>query len=460
VNTKIITALLAALSITSINLYSSAVIKLDAESEKKSAHTNALQAKNKNNARRQQDMISNILSFPPELNHIIQEYHFSPMDFFTCIYQPLPSIQGHANWILSLAISADGQTIVSGSADHTIKIWDIATRQDIKTLRDTDAIPTVAISPDNKFIVAGSGAPGNNSVKIWDIGTQQYATLSGHTALISSIALSTDSKIIVSSSYDKTIKIWDAPTQQCLGTLCEADLIFAIAISSDNKFIASASKDMTIKIWDIASQQCVAILRGHTNIIYAIALSRDNTTIISASADKTIKIWGMLSKECKATLSGHTDAVRTIKLSNDNKTLISSSWDQTVKIWDMNTKTCVATVRDHSDTIPAIAISSDARTIASGSSDKTIKMYQQNQKLLSTITQLPYEQLHCLKLILNGLNGQEITLNPEHAAYYTRLIQKTWDDLPREIKVNLQHYFKELNIKQSIIKALFKRDKK
>ena len=78
--------------------------------------------------------------------------------------------------MVGCAISADGQTIVSASWDHTLKVWDAAS------------------------------------------GTERH-TLRGHTASVSGCALSADGQTIVSASHDQTLKVWDAASGHVRCTL-------------------------------------------------------------------------------------------------------------------------------------------------------------------------------------------------------------------------------------------------
>src|SRR6266567_3409880 len=89
------------------------------------------------------------------------------------------------------------------------------TGQEALTLKGhTDGVFSVAFSADGKRIVSGSGDPGTNKpgeVKVWDAQTRQETlTLKGHTGAVRSLAFSADGKRIVSECGDKTVKVWNA----------------------------------------------------------------------------------------------------------------------------------------------------------------------------------------------------------------------------------------------------------
>ena len=77
-------------------------------------------------------------------------------------------LNGHANWVRSVAFSPDGRTLVSGSSDGTVRLWDVTTRQQIGDPLNghDDVIRSVAFSPDGKTLVSG-GADG--TARLWDV---------------------------------------------------------------------------------------------------------------------------------------------------------------------------------------------------------------------------------------------------------------------------------------------------
>ncbi|KAJ3115053.1 hypothetical protein HK098_007077, partial [Nowakowskiella sp. JEL0407] len=103
----------------------------------------------------------------------------------------LCTCEGHTAKVNAVAISNDGDRIVSGSGDNTVKIWNANTGKEIRMLTGhTGSVTAVAISNDGDRIVSGSF---DNTVKIWNANTgKEIRTLTGHTAFVYAVAISND----------------------------------------------------------------------------------------------------------------------------------------------------------------------------------------------------------------------------------------------------------------------------
>ncbi|MEI2740158.1 MAG: WD40 repeat domain-containing protein [Chitinophagaceae bacterium] len=121
-------------------------------------------------------------------------------------------------WVTSVAFSPDGRRIVSGSVDHTLRLWDAATGAAIgEPLKGhSGSVRSVAFSPDGRRIVSGSY---DNTLRLWDAATGAAIgePLKGHTGWVTSVAFSPDGRRIVSGSADNTLRLWDATTGAAIG---------------------------------------------------------------------------------------------------------------------------------------------------------------------------------------------------------------------------------------------------
>jgi len=162
-------------------------------------------------------------------------------------------LQGHTNFVNSVAFSPDGRHIVSGSADETIRLWDAQTGGQVGNPLQghTSSVHSVAFSPDGRHIVSGSW---NKTIQLWDAqtGGQVGNPLQGHTSSVLSVAFSPDGRHFVSGSYDKTIRLWDAQTGGQVGNPLQGHTssVNSVAFSPDGRHIVSGSWDKTIQLLD------------------------------------------------------------------------------------------------------------------------------------------------------------------------------------------------------------------
>ncbi|KAF5366328.1 hypothetical protein D9757_012932 [Collybiopsis confluens] len=120
--------------------------------------------------------------------------------------------------VQSVAVSPNGDQVVSGSNDNTVRIWNVQTGQQIgdPLHGHTDWVTSVAFSPDGQQVVSGSY---DETVRIWNVQTGQQIRdpLHGHTSRVISVAFSPDCQQVVSGSWDHTVRIWNVQTGQQIG---------------------------------------------------------------------------------------------------------------------------------------------------------------------------------------------------------------------------------------------------
>ncbi|HLO84968.1 MAG TPA: WD40 repeat domain-containing protein [Nostocaceae cyanobacterium] len=282
----------------------------------------------------------------------------------------------HSGKITSLAISPDGEVLVSGCTDKTINIWHLPTGNLIRTLNgDLGAVSSVAISPDGNFLVMGSNEHPSGNVKVWHLKTGKLIhTLAGHQKPVNLVAISPDGQILASGS--NKIKIWDLQKGNRVCTLWHSSPVYAAAISPDGTILASGSSDTKIRLWNPHNGDPVRTLIGHAGEVTAVVISPDGEILFSGSADRTIKVWHLGTGKLLNTFSGHTDSVICLAVSPDGETIWSGSADKTIKQWSVSTGQVLKTLTGHTAVVNSLAVSGDGKILASGGNDKMIKVWQ------------------------------------------------------------------------------------
>jgi len=323
------------------------------------------------------------------------------------------ALKGHAGWVDSCAISADGGLIVSAGNDKSIKGWQ-PTGELLFTLEGHQRAATgCAISANGAVIVSASL---DKSLKLWDTrlplnqtepdvygaesravavnaGRLAFATpentltvinraaatpklaLSGHTRPVTGCALG--EKIIVTAAQDQTLKIWNAATGAELFTLAgHGWAVNNCALSADGAWVVSAADDATLKIWDAATGVELRTLAGHSRGVNDCAISPDGAFVVSASADNALKVWNVADWRVRHTLYGHNGPVNGCAISPDSRLMASASADGTLKIWFSQNGAEQTTLAGHSTPVYDCAFHPAGRYLLSAGKDGTLRLWE------------------------------------------------------------------------------------
>jgi WD40 repeat protein len=344
------------------------------------------------------------------------------------------TLPGHTNVIDHLALSPDGHQLISASRDSTLKVWDLKSGTELRTLRGhTDQVTALAVTRDRQVLSASL----DKTIRVWDIDSEKEKfTLRGHDFDIFGIAVTPDGKRAISASSDHTLKIWDLKKGRELYTLREhAENVRGVVISPNGRRAVSISNDCTLKIWDldrldaksksprhIAPVNAIAVtpngrlavtaagtatdiqsrdntlkvwslrngcelrtLHGHSEYVRAVTVTNDGALAISASADKTLMVWNLKTGDLLHTLRGHREGICSVAITPDGREVISASLDQTLMVWDLTSGQLVHSLSGHDDWVNQVVVTPDSRRAVSTSKDATLKVWdlQSGKELLT-----------------------------------------------------------------------------
>ncbi|OGW43713.1 MAG: hypothetical protein A2X57_06355 [Nitrospirae bacterium GWD2_57_8] len=282
---------------------------------------------------------------------------------------------GHSKSIYSVAFSPDGRSVVSGSHDNTIKLWEESTGREIRTLQGHSlGVLSVVFSPDGRSVLSGSL---DNTIKLWDVSTgREIRTFQGHSGSVSSVVFSPDGRSVLSGSWDKTLKLWDVSSGKELRTFQgHSESIYSVVFSPDGSSALSGSYDKTLKLWDVSTGREIRTFQGHSESVSSVVFSPDGRSALSGSADKSIKLWDLSAGKEVMTLKGHSGRVKSVTFSPDGRFVLSGSADTTIKLWDLSTGSAVSTMKGDQGGVSSVAFSRDGQYALSGGDVIVVRLW-------------------------------------------------------------------------------------
>ncbi|MDI1447003.1 protein kinase [Polyangium sp. 6x1] len=286
-----------------------------------------------------------------------------------------PAVISQPGGVSDARYSPDGKHIVTGSHDHTARVWNAdGTGEPLALRGHEDVVDSAAYSPDGKRIVTASW---DKTVRIWNAdGTGEPLVLRGHEDKVNSAAFCPDGKRIVTASYDRTARVWNADgTGEPLVLRGHQDAIYWAAWSPDGKRIVTASWDKTVRVWNADGTGEPLVFRGHGDGVMGAAFSPDGKRIVTASWDKTARVWNADGTGAPLVLRGHDEGISSAAWSPDGKRIATSSQDRTVRVWNADGAGEPLILRGHADRVDSTAWSPDGKRIVTASYDNTARVW-------------------------------------------------------------------------------------
>jgi WD40 repeat protein len=242
----------------------------------------------------------------------------------------------HTPWVGAIAFTADNKRVVSRGGDNTIKIWDLESGRQLRSLAAGNPYAgsaSIALSPDGAWLAAGGA---NNSVRIVNIADGSLIrTLTGHEAEVEAVAFSADGTLLASADAHGVVRLWKAASGAAVRSLTgHTKWVDALAFSPDAHLLASGGGDHTVRVWDLATGNAHTYA-GHTSPVTSLAFAPKDPVLASSDESGLIRLWSVPSGTELHTLRGHSDAVESIAFTRDGTVLASASEDSTVRLWDL-----------------------------------------------------------------------------------------------------------------------------
>ena len=311
--------------------------------------------------------------FPEASSSIRPSFAFSPVnsDQTPEIFVQMGHVSGSFSYTNAVEFVGQGQYILSGNGDGTIKLWETQTGREVKTFRCEDDVTNLDISTDGKYLVSGDMS--NNNINIWDISTGKKFRFLGVENSCNGypVLFCNNDEYILTGSGNGTIRLWDIESEKGKKWIEFWDAksqkfqwkeIDSCELLREYK----AGSDASI-IPDVSSM----VLTPDGNFVvagyrYNGQVEADSSMQDVTSGDmNTIKIWNINSGEEISAFNGGHGWIEALGMTPDGKYIVSGDWQQdSVRVWEFKTGKQVAAY--HTGGTSAIDISAGGRYALSG----------------------------------------------------------------------------------------------
>jgi len=146
----------------------------------------------------------------------------------------LRTLEGHSESVRAVAVTPDGERLISGSDDKTLKVWNLHRGELEQTFSGhSDWVIAVAVTPDGERVISGSG---DTTLKVWNLHRGELEqTFSGHSSYVRAVAVTPDGERVISGSHDNTLKVWNLHRGEMIANFPGDGSITCCAISPDGQ---------------------------------------------------------------------------------------------------------------------------------------------------------------------------------------------------------------------------------
>jgi cytochrome c len=278
-------------------------------------------------------------------------------------------LAGHGGPVRAIAISADGNSALSGSFDTAVIQWSLKTESAEQVLRfHSNAVNAVAFLKDGRVATAGA----DTKIAIWTLGRQQPdQVFEGHTAPVVSLAVSPDSARLASASWDHTVRLWslnDGGQQVREG---HSQQVNGVAFTPDGRSLVSVGYDSELRIWPLAGGAPNTIALGSPLNAVAVA---PNGEIVAAGADGKLHFLTTEGREGGEAQAGQT-AIVALAVSPDGMSVAAAAIGGHVAVIDRQTRNITQMLAASGSPVWSVAFLPDNATLLTGGADGKIRSW-------------------------------------------------------------------------------------
>jgi WD40 repeat protein len=317
------------------------------------------------------------------------------------------SLVGHGKAVVNLAYTPDGRTLVSSSADHTIRLWDLSnTHPATRATLPRSATSAIAVGPDGRLLAGHTP----DALTMWDISDPnrpvELSTVATDRAVTTSVAFRADGRVLATGGDHGTVRLWDVsdPRRPVLlaTTVIDTNRVGSVSFSRDGRTLATASPGVgfgasTVRLWDVNDARHPAALTAlAVDAADAVAFSPVGDVLAAGGAQGVLNVWDVanlrhpVAKENKSVHeSGQVGNIFSLAFRPDGQAIATSSTTGEVNIWGVKDKVDLVTALPGAGSGRSVAFRPDGQSLAIGADGGEVRVWATPARLLAGVLSSP-----------------------------------------------------------------------
>ncbi|MBA4188555.1 MAG: hypothetical protein C0467_11165 [Planctomycetaceae bacterium] len=147
-----------------------------------------------------------------------------------------------------IAVTPDGKRFIVGCMDKTVRVWDVASKSEVRSMPTDPAVWRLTVSPDSKWVGFGN----SGGITLWNLESGETRVLPGTERYTDGVAFTRDGRFVIGGSADRGVYAWEFATGRLIGKVVEhANAIRSVVLSPSGTRLATSSTDNTGCVWTI-----------------------------------------------------------------------------------------------------------------------------------------------------------------------------------------------------------------
>ena len=329
--------------------------------------------------------------------------------------------------ILSSVLSSDGSTVYTSTHDSGLSRWDLETLRRTVTYSQDVLAPRLALSMDGQILVSTGE---DNLIRIWQAESgRQLQTLRGHPGRPSNVAIGADSAALAVVGGDGRLRVRSIQVEDRDDVLLQKGIVVCLAVSPDGQTLATTDPHhYAVNLWHMPGGQFIG---SFDNKKRNVAFSPDDKWLALMSFDGQLQLWDRSTPLDRLQPIGDvgSDPVtfgRNLTFSHDSKMLAFSGKNGTVIVWDIAKREVIHSFPDHDSGRP-VAFGAYDKVIATASRQLVRIWDVRSGRLLAPIKVRHGDlTIFAFHQTVNCWPRQAVTRNSTGGTYPTQRILESW----------------------------------